>query len=108
MQTSDFVLCNDCIQKMEENGLVDLSIDQMIETEAELPATLAIELANEEEGIYFKRKGDEHPFTVRTVDVDGSGNLSREFCIVNEQKKTIGYKTFTTEELLAQDYIIVE
>lgn len=104
----DIKLCDVCERKMikalEAEGVRGLTTEEMIAEEAELSAPDAISFAMD--GNYLMRKGDQYPFTVRNVEINGS--MVPQFCIVDENYKTIAYKSFTAEELFANDYLIIE
>lgn len=111
MQELNYELCEQCEKNMQEalNELgkgAGMTIEEMIETEAQIPATFAIGLA--QEGHIVRRVNDADHFTVQ-IAKDGLNAGKEDFCIVNaEGEQTGSYRLFTTEDLLAEDYIVVK
>jgi hypothetical protein len=110
MPEVNYELCEQCEKNMndalEEAGLTPQTIEEMIEAEAIIPFSFAIDLA--QEGHVVKRVGDEYALTLRNVDSTGCGEETPEFCVINEEGKTISLKgSFTTEDILA-DYVVIK
>jgi hypothetical protein len=106
-----FQLCEKCDKMITElfketTKNKKTTVETLIEERETFSVGTAISFA--EQGRYVKREGDEYAFTLREVSIDGGEEKTKEFCIVDENLETIGYKTFTTEDLLAKDYIIIK
>lgn len=105
-----FELCPKCQKNVEkelnELGLTSATVEELIEEEALINFSLAVDLAKE--GHLVKRVNDKFPFTVKEVDPTGCGEKKLEFCVVNEELEIISYKTFSNEDILADDYIVVK
>lgn len=111
MQELNYELCEACEKNMQEalNELgkgAGMTIEEMIETEAQIPATFAIGLA--QEGHIVRRINDDRQFTVQ-IAKDGLRKGKEDFLAVNsEGEQTGAHMYFATEDLLAEDYIVVK
>lgn len=108
----NYELCEQCEKNMntalEEAGLFGGTVEEMIETQAQIPFALAIELADE--GYLIKRVGEENAFTLETAYVNpmNKDEGTRVIAVKDADGKTISHRhSFSVSETLAEDYIVI-
>lgn len=106
METKEYDLCETCEKAMQDAGVIGYTTQEMIELEAEFRFDLALILMDEAH--CTKRKGEEYLTCLREVDTTGCGDFKPEFVQVDEEGKVVSYRTFTTEDILASDWIVVK
>lgn len=104
---ANYELCEKCEKAMTEAGVVGLTVEEMIEQKAQFDGGTAIIFLKE--GLKVKRISNDRIYALKE---DSFGSCKEEdkktlIATVDETGKTTAYWTLSTDDLLAEDWIIV-
>lgn len=96
-------ICDDCLKEIDDN---EVTVEELIKGKVEVSFNSALLLFDE--GHQCKRKKETHATSLQSIDATGSGKKKPQFCLLDPKGKVIAIRSFTNEDILAEDWIVIK